>query len=217
MSEEFQKKMFAPFEQESEFSRSRSLGQGLGLYIVKYLVDAMDGRISCASTKGQGTTFTVSLDYDVCTGEIPTENESEKTALKILTGKRVLICEDQAINAEIAESMLEHFGMQGEICANGREGIEKFRNSKQGYYSAVLMDLRMPVVDGREATLSIRAQKRPDAQTIPIIIMTADVFAEDRTDLLQAGATDFVYKPVDMILLRDVLSKYLKEEPKAGQ
>jgi two-component system CheB/CheR fusion protein len=211
MSEEFQKKMFVPFEQESEISRGHSLGQGLGLYIVKCLVDAMNGTITCTSTTGQGTAFVVTLDYDIYSGEMPAERESEQDAKETLSGKRVLICEDQAINAEIARNMLDHFGVQCEISSNGREGIEKFSISEQGYYDAILMDLRMPVMDGRDATQAIRSQNRPDAQEIPILIMTADVFTEDRNDLLRAGATDFVYKPVDMIHLRDTLLKCLRE------
>jgi len=202
--------MLIPFEQESEISRGHSLGQGLGLYIVKCLVDAMNGKIACTSTQGQGTTFVVTIDYDLYTGELPAEKNTDQEAGKLLAGKRVLICEDQTINAEIARNMLEHFGVQCEISANGREGIDRFSNSAQNYFDAILMDLRMPVMDGREATMTIRAQKRPDAQRIPILIMTADVFAEDRADLLRAGATDFVYKPVDMIHLRDTLLKCLR-------
>lgn len=102
-------------------------------------------------------------------------------------------------------------GVQCEISTNGREGIEKFGSSASGYYDVILMDLRMPVMGGREATMVIRTQNRPDAQAIPILIMTADVFAEDRTELLRAGAADFVYKPVDMMHLRDTLLICLQE------
>jgi CheY-like chemotaxis protein len=196
MSEAFQEKMYEPFEQEAELRRDHIEGQGLGLFIVKKLVEGMGGKIKCVSTPNCGTTFTVSIDYKTAAG-LP-ETNAEKLQPKALQGKRVLICEDQSINAEIATQMLSRFGMERDLAVNGREGVEMFCASAPGYYDAILMDLRMPVMDGRDATVAIRAKDRPDAQTVPILMMTADVFVDDRTDLLRAGANDFVYKPVNM-------------------
>ncbi len=207
MSDEFQKRMFEPFEQETESRRDHVEGQGLGLFIVKQLVDAMQGKIGCVSEPGKGTTFTVVIDYKISPAGLG--KAEEKPLPNILRGKRILICEDQNINAVIAQQMLAHFGIESELAVNGREGVEKFCSAEPGYYNAILMDLRMPVMDGREATVAIRAKSRPDAQTIPILMMTADVFVDDRTDLLRAGANDFVYKPVNIDELYATLCRYL--------
>jgi len=117
---------------------------------------------------------------------------------KVLSGKRVLICEDQKINSEIARQMLERLGVVCEEVADGRQAVARFDASAAGYYDAILMDIRMPVMDGYEATVAIRAKKRADAAAIPIIAMTADTFADDRVDCKNAGMNDCVYKPINM-------------------
>jgi two-component system CheB/CheR fusion protein len=216
MSEEFQKKMYNPFEQETEIGRDHVAGQGLGLYIVKKLIESMDGTIKCNSTVNKGTIFTVVIDYEISEKQL---SESEKKSKQNkLIGKRILICEDQNVNTEITKAMLEHFGMASESAKNGREGVEMFCTHEAGYYDAILMDLRMPIMDGREATVAIRAKKgRPDAMDIPIIMMTADVFADDRVDLLRAGANDFIYKPVEIDALYNTLYRYIKPNRKVKE
>jgi two-component system CheB/CheR fusion protein len=185
MSEEFQKRMFEPFEQEVAYRRDHVSGQGLGLYIVKKLVDSMKGTITCVSALDRGTAFTVTLDYEAAQGG--TLGDGKTPPQGALRRKRVLICEDQSINAEIARGMLTYFGVESDLAAEGGEGVEKFCTSEPYYYDAVLMDLRMPVMDGRVATIAIRTKDRPDAKTVPILMMTADVFADDRVDLLHAA------------------------------
>ena len=148
MSESFQKKMFEPFEQEAELRRDHINGQGLGLYIVKTLVDAMGGKIKWQSMPNQGTTFVVTMDYEICYPET-LKVQVKKNIFDKLNGRRILICEDQRINAEIVQNMLEHMNVSADIAKNGRDGVAKFAQSEEGYYDAVLMDLRMPVMDGR--------------------------------------------------------------------
>jgi two-component system CheB/CheR fusion protein len=206
MSEEFQKKMYDPFEQESAFKRDHIAGQGLGLFIVKKLVDAMKGTITCSSIRNQGTAFSVILTYDVCSDM---KAEAKKPSRDSLAGRHVLICEDQEINMEIVRNMLKNMGVAADCARDGREGVEMFSRSAQGEYDAVLMDLRMPVMDGREAIVAIRALKRPDAQAVPILAMTADVFSEDREEVMTAGADDAIYKPVDMEQLFTMLCRYI--------
>jgi two-component system CheB/CheR fusion protein len=209
MSDEFQKKMYDAFEQEAAAGRDHISGQGLGLFIVKKLVEAMKGTIECRSTLNQGTTFIITLDYDVCADRAEPLSKPSKESL---SGRHVLICEDQRINMDIAVNMLEHMGISADGARDGREGVEMFSASGEGYYDAVLMDLRMPVMSGREAIVAIRSLKRQDAGTIPILVMTADVFAEERVDVLNAGATDTVYKPVVMEDLAEKLGKYILQK-----
>lgn len=208
MSQQFQSRMFQPFEQEAEMKRDHVNGQGLGLYIVKTLIDAMKGDIKWKSVQNQGTTFTVTMTYDICP-----ENQlglmSQNKALDALKGSKVLVCEDQSINADIVRMMLSEMGVSCDVASNGRQGVEMFDNSSVGEYSAILMDLRMPVMDGREATIAIRAKKRKDAKNVPVLFMTADVFEDDRADMLQSGGNDFIYKPVDMQELYRKLCTYI--------
>jgi len=212
MSPEFQKKMYEPFMQENAIyapAHGAGAGTGLGLYIVHKLVDAMDGTISCTSAVGQGTTFRITLDYELCSAPASQQNEIQAGSL---AGKHLLICEDQQINADIAINMLSYFGAEADAARNGREGVLKFHQSPVGYYDAILMDIRMPVMDGREATVAIREKDRPDAKTIPIIAMTGDVYDDDRADFMHAGITDCIYKPVNIDELYRILSRYLLDQ-----
>ncbi|MCH3942157.1 MAG: chemotaxis protein CheB [Atopobiaceae bacterium] len=210
MSKDFQKKMYQPFEQEETVSRGERVGSGLGLFITKKLVDEMDGRIECVSRPGAGTTFKLSIDYakkgvDLSGGVQQPTPEQLRVAL---SGKRVLICEDQEVNAIIAREMLGHVGMLSDVATNGREAVEMFDASTPGYYAAILMDIRMPDMNGREASVAIRAKERPDARRIPIIAMTADSFADDRSGCINAGMNDCVFKPLDMETLNEMIYRY---------
>jgi CheY-like chemotaxis protein len=168
----------------------------------------MGGKITYKSVINQGTTFVVTMEYDICSAD-DLKIAVKKNIFDKLRGKRVLICEDQRINAEIVENMLEHMNVSVDIAKNGREGVALFSQSKEGYYDAILMDLRMPVMDGREAAVAIRAYNRNDAKKIPILFMSADVFADDRVEMLRAGGNEFVYKPVDMQELYEKLCKFI--------
>jgi CheY-like chemotaxis protein len=201
MSTDFQKRMYFPFEQDCLTARTETQGTGLGLYIAKKFIDAMEGTIECQSIVNGGTTFVVKLEFSLA-DEGQEDSAPDETQIRAaLAGKRILICEDQKINAEIAKQMLERIGMICETAADGRQGVQKFNASIPGYYAAILMDIRMPVLNGYEASVAIRAEKRPDSAKIPIIAMTADAFTDGRVDCRNAGINDCIYKPVDMMKL----------------
>ena len=211
MSETFLSRMYEPFEQGGRNENDTETGTGLGLTIVKKLVDLMGGTISCKSRPGEGTEFKVVLEAEVYQGssEVADKGVADKAAeqnLDILKGKRVLLCEDHPLNAEIARKLLEHVGMQVEVAENGRLGIEKMKASEEGYYQAVLMDIRMPEMNGLEAARAIRGLNRQDALQIPIIAMTANAFEDDRRKSLEAGMNGHLAKPIDAVELYQMLA-----------
>lgn len=198
ISEEFLPRIFEPFSQEQK-KGYEGMGTGLGLAIVKQLVDLMNGTISVKSREGVGTTFTVRLRFALAT-ETPTApiaaSEGSPPSCS-LANLHVLMCEDNAINCEIATKLLEQEGMIVDAATNGEEGIERFAQSPVGSYDCILMDIRMPRMDGLAATRALRALDRSDAKTVPIIAMTADAFAEDVRKCLDAGMNAHVAKPID--------------------
>jgi signal transduction histidine kinase/AmiR/NasT family two-component response regulator len=215
MSDAFQKVLFDPFSQEHRSDSSELRGTGLGLAIVKKTIDAMHGTISVKSRIGEGTEFVFALDCEY----LAARNEGHKTQApasvdspQIFRGKHILLCEDHPLNQEIAKTLLEDKGMLVDIAENGEVGVEHFSRSAISYYDAILMDIRMPVLDGCEATRKIRALSRHDAQSIPIIAMTADAFAEDIHRFLDAGMNDHIPKPIDPNVLYGVLCKALSGE-----
>jgi signal transduction histidine kinase len=200
MSDKFQQVLFEPFSQESRSDVSATRGTGLGLAIVKKMVDRMGGRISVASKIGAGTTFTVELEIDCVPPQTVSAESAGLTAAKgaaSLAGKHILLCEDHPLNQEIAVAMLRDKQMQTEVAENGRRGVELFKRSGAGFYDAILMDIRMPVMDGYEAAREIRALDRPDAKTVPIIAMTADAFTDDVQKCFEAGMNGHTAKPID--------------------
>jgi signal transduction histidine kinase/ActR/RegA family two-component response regulator len=221
MSPEFLKRLFEPFVQEGRNDTSPDRGSGLGLAIAKRLVDLMGGTIAVESERGRGTTFVASFQFDA----IPAQGarHAEKTRADRagsvaeadtanLQGMHVLLCEDHPLNQEITKSLLEGRGAAVDVAGDGREGLEAFRRSESGFYDVVLMDVRMPDMDGREATEAIRALARPDARTVPIVAMTADAFADDVRKCLEAGMNGHIAKPVDPPLLFRVLAAYAPRE-----
>jgi two-component system CheB/CheR fusion protein len=210
MSADFQRRMYEPFEQEETITRGESVGTGLGLFISKKLVDEMGGKLECESKQNAGTTFRLTIDYAL-EGKGPKDEKGLPTKEAIrsaLEGKRVLICEDQEVNSTIAAEMLRHAGMRSDVAVNGREAVEMFDASTPGYYAAILMDIRMPDMNGREACVAIRSKSRPDARAIPIIAMTADSFADDRDGCINAGMNDCIFKPLDMGALHAMIYRY---------
>lgn len=196
MSESFVEHIFDPFVQEKQDARTEYNGSGLGMSIVKKLVDLMHGTILIESKKNIGSRFTITLDFEIYEDEIlSAEKQSE---LEILSGMRVLIAEDNAINMEIARTMLEDVGVESVTAENGQIAFEKYMNAEEGYFEAILMDVMMPVLDGLEATKKIRNSQRKDALTIPIIGMTANAYNEDKEKALDVGMNVHLIKPIEV-------------------
>lgn len=201
--------LYQPFVQEGDNVRTVYQGTGLGMSIVYNLVKMMDGTIDVESSLGVGTSFTVhltfALDPNPVSAQVP-----EEAPQKSIRGMRVLIVEDNALNLEIAQSMLEYEGVQVSSVTNGQLAVELVAASAPGTFDAILMDIMMPVMDGIEATKAIRNLPREDAKTIPIIAMTANAFAQDREKVFEVGMNEHLTKPVDPVALYRTLAKYKK-------
>ena len=208
MSKEFLQQLYDPFSQERSAEGDKQMGTGLGLPIVKSLVDIMGGTIAVQSELGEGTTFTVELYVD--RAELPAPQRAGGETVDDLRGVRILLVEDNEINIYVAELMLEKLGCETVVARNGQEAVERFEASKTDEFGAILMDVRMPVMDGIEATKRIRALRRADAQTVPIIAMTADAFAEERKRTLESGMNYHLSKPIEAKLLEHVLCEHVK-------
>lgn len=211
MTPEFLPKIFEPFEQEHNSTTANYGGSGLGLAIVKNLIDLMGGTITVKSELGKGTEFCVEIDFTVSADQQKSEtlNEVSTSSLK---GKRVLLCEDHPLNAQIAIKLLEKKEMLVEHASNGQLGVDMFEASAMGYYDAILMDIRMPVLDGLSAAAAIRKLNRLNAQSIPIIAMTANAFDEDVQKSLDAGMNAHLAKPIEPKKLYDALLLALSEQ-----
>ena len=211
MSEEFvQKSLFHPFTQEHDNARTEYQGTGLGMAIVSDLVKFMGGAIGVESRLGEGTTFTVQLEFDLNPAEPPAATDAQP--LTDISGMRVLVAEDNDLNLEIARCMLQDAGVKTAEARNGREAVEKFAASEEGAFDAILMDVMMPVMDGMQAARAIRALPRQDAADVPIIAMTANAFAEDQSRARDCGMTKYLTKPVDPAKLRAALSICRRQE-----
>lgn len=213
ISPDFLPEIFEPFSQEHRAEAGNVSGTGLGLAIVKRIVDLMNGTIDVQSKPHCGTRFTVALPLvTVESGKQADRSKSE--ACVSLAGKKVLLCEDNDLNAEIVNILLREKGVDMDRAANGSAGLEKFTGSMAGYYDAVLMDIRMPLLDGYSATKKIRALPRADAKTVPIIAMTADAFEEDMRRAREAGMDGYLAKPIDPEKLWQTLAKVM-QNPRA--
>ena len=210
MSEEFQKHVFESFVRERSTTLSGIQGTGLGMGIVKKLVDLMDGTIELTSKLGEGTTVTVKIPMRIATYEQTQPRHATASAGKgTLKGKRVLLAEDNDLNAEIASVLLEEEGILVDRAADGVQCVEKVERSQAGTYDLILMDIQMPNLDGYRATEKIRHLQDPAKAHIPIIAMTANAFSEDKAKALEVGMNDHVAKPIDMDVLVETLTKYL--------
>ena len=207
MSEEFLQHIYDPFSQEHSKLSNNSKGTGLGLPIVKSLVEAMGGTISVKSKLGEGTEFAVELYLPV------TDAPDDETAMYrpdvTLQNKHILLVEDNEINTFVAKIILEQAGCIVTTAENGKTGVDTFGSSEPGKFSAILMDVRMPVMDGLEATRTIRALDRPDAKTVPIIAMTADAFAQEQKRTIDSGMNYHISKPINPQELYNVLAEYI--------
>ena len=211
MSEEFiQNRLFKPYSQENNELSSQLTGSGLGMAITKNLVEIMGGHLEVDSALGEGTTFTAYLDIQRATKESADKLEREKkekseTIMADLSGRKILLCEDHPLNAEIAQKLLEKAGCSVEWAENGQIGVELFEKSEDYSFDAVLMDIRMPVMDGISAARTIRSLLKPDAATVPIIAMTANAYDSDIQNCMDAGMNAHIAKPVNPQRLYKVL------------
>lgn len=209
MSEEFQMHMFESFSRERTSTISGIEGSGLGMGIVKKLVDMMSGSIAVDSKLGEGTTFTVRIPCRIAEKEEAMPKRADKKIDKTsLNGKRILLAEDNELNAEIAIELLGEEGLEIEHAENGVVCVEMLEKAPDDYYDMILMDIQMPIMNGYEATQKIRKLEDPKKAKIPIIAMTANAFAEDRQKALEVGMNEHVAKPIDMNRLLPVLCKF---------
>lgn len=197
MSQEFLKRIFEPFAQERADARSVYQGTGLGMTIVRGLVEKMNGTIEVTSREGEGSTFVITLPFEIAPEQQPERpDESAAEEAKSIRGLCLLLVEDNDLNAEIAQTMLEDEGAQVTVAENGKRAVERFQSSLPGTFDAILMDVMMPVMDGLTATRAIRALDRPDAATVPILAMTANAFKENAEKCFAAGMNAHLTKPL---------------------
>ena len=197
MSQEFLKRIFEPFAQERADARSVYQGTGLGMTIVRGLVEKMNGTIEVTSREGEGSTFVITLPFEIAPEQQPERpDESAAEEAKSIRGLCLLLVEDNDLNAEIAKTMLEDEGAQVTVAENGKRAVERFQSSLPGTFDAILMDVMMPVMDGLTATRAIRALDRPDAATVPILAMTANAFKENAEKCFAAGMNAHLTKPL---------------------
>ena len=215
MDKEYIPKIFESFSQEDVTSTNKYGGSGLGMAITKSFVEMMNGEIQVESEKGKGSVFTVTVKLQgsdraaVSNSETDRQSAENSSSVEVLAGRRILIAEDVEQNAEILADILELEDIESERAADGAEAIRMFTESEAGYYDAVLMDVRMPEIDGLTATQKIRSLERPDAKTIPIIAMTANVFDEDIARSLEAGMNAHLSKPVEPEKLYETLAQLI--------
>ena len=210
MSEQFLKHIFEPFERERNSTISRIEGSGIGMGIVKRLVELMDGSVNVQSKIGEGSTFTVTIPCKIASKEESTAKRDKGTHDKAsLVGARILVVEDNDINAEIATELLEEEGCIIERACNGVECFDMLEKADDSHYAMILMDIQMPVMNGYDSTTKIRRMKNQSKAQIPIIAMTANAFTEDKQMALDVGMNDHVSKPIDMNILVPIMMRYV--------
>ena len=210
MSQEFQKHIFEPFERERTSTVSKVEGSGIGMGIVKKLVGLMGGTVEVESKIGVGSTFTVTIPSRIASEEeAQAKREINPSDKKCLCGTRILLTEDNDLNAEIAAELLREEGCTVDRAKDGVECVDMLEKAANGTYQIILMDVQMPVMNGYDATRKIRRMGDPKKANIPIVAMTANAFSEDRQAALDAGMNDHIAKPIDMNILVSTLRKYL--------
>ena len=207
MSEDFLKNIFQPFVQADQGARSYYKGTGLGMAIVKELLDRMDGTIQIDSVENQGTTIHVVIPFEIAE-EPAVVQEMSELPKKNLSGCRILLAEDNELNREIAAFLLKDEGISVTEAEDGQQAVECFLKMPEGYYDAVLMDIMMPVMDGYQAARAIRGSGKKDAEMIPIIAITANAFAEDKRKTMEAGMDAHLSKPLNVQELMDTIRKF---------
>ncbi|MBO5623984.1 MAG: response regulator, partial [Butyrivibrio sp.] len=224
MDKDFLPKIFDPFTQAGNGASNKFGSTGLGMAITKNLVDMMNGKISVESEKGVGSTFTVTLTFEIAdssftagtgTKDKVAENETGRLDDSVDLAKvKILVAEDMDINAQILLKLLSKKGLEAKRAENGKVALKMFRESEEGYFDAILMDMRMPEMDGLEATSAIRELDRNDAKKIPIVALTANAFDEDVERSLQAGLNAHLSKPLDPAKIFETLERLIEESRK---
>ena len=210
MSQEFQKHIFEPFERERTSTVSKVEGSGIGMGIVKKLVGLMGGTVEVESKIGVGSTFTVTIPCRIASeDEIQAKREINPSDQKCLCGTRILLTEDNDLNAEIATELLQEEGCTVDRAKDGVECVDMLEKAANGTYQLILMDVQMPVMNGYDAKKKIRRMDDPQKANIPIVAMTANAFSEDKQVALDAGMNDHIAKPINMSVLVPTLRKYL--------
>ena len=210
MSQEFQKHIFEPFERERTSTVSKVEGSGIGMGIVKKLVGLMGGTVAVESKIGVGSTFTVTIPCRIASeDETQAKRETNPSDQKCLCGTRILLTEDNDLNAEIATELLQEEGCTVDRAKDGVECVDMLEKAANGTYQLILMDIQMPVMNGYDATKKIRRMDDPQKANIPIVAMTANAFSEDKQVALDAGMNDHIAKPINMSVLVPTLRKYL--------
>lgn len=221
MDKDYIPRIFEAFSQEDASATNRYGGSGLGMAITKNFVEMMGGEIRVESEKGVGTTFFVTVTLGTSERRLDAAEELEETACarekisQLISGRRVLMAEDVEQNAEILADLLEMEDVLSEHAPDGEKAVQMFAEHPEGYYDAILMDVRMPVMDGLSAARAIREMARPDARTIPIIAMTANVFDEDVERSLAAGMDAHLFKPVEPERLYETLASFMERKEEA--
>lgn len=210
----FQSRIFEMFERENNSTASGVFGSGLGLAVVRNIVNLMDGKIIVNSEPGKGSRFIVTMTLEL--QEIVSRDETATTKEPVidyeaLKGKRLLLVEDNAVNMKIAKALLKNCGFEIDTAENGQIAVDRMKEAKPYYYDAVLMDIQMPVLDGYEATRQIRHMKRKDSN-LPIIAVSANAFAEDIEKSKLAGMDDHCMKPIDIKVLREMIGRVMMEK-----
>ena len=210
MSQEFQKHIFEPFERERTSTVSKVEGSGIGMGIVKKLVELMSGTVEVESKIGVGSKFTVTIPCRIASGdETQAKRETNPSDQKCLCGKRILLTEDNDLNAEIAVELLREEGCTVDRAKDGVECVDMLEKAANGTYQMILMDIQMPVMNGYDAAKKIRRMDDPQKAGIPIIAMTANAFSEDKQAALDVGMNDHIAKPINMNILVPTIQKYL--------
>ena len=213
MSEEFLERIFGAFERETTATESGNTGTGLGLSIVRAIVRIMGGTISVSSKKGEGSTFTFELPLKAA-GTVKDENKCRPLPSSSSQGGRILLVEDIELNRMLAEAVLTEAGFDVTAVPDGTDAVDAFRESEQGFFDLILMDIQMPVMNGYEATRAIRALGRDDASTVPIIALSANTSPEDIKESIDSGMNDHFSKPFDAKLLIESINARIVKRKK---
>lgn len=217
MSRAFQEKLFEPFSREDNSMTNVTQGTGLGLSIAKSIITQMGGNIEVDSWQGVGTTFIVWLvlekikekDSTISAERESRKKDENKNILKFLKGRRIMLVEDNELNREIAYELLSETGLIVDVAENGQEALKLLESQPEYFYELIFMDIQMPVMNGYDATKSIRARQEAYWQEIPVIAMTANVFQEDESRAAECGMSGYITKPIDMNVIYSVLEKWL--------